>query len=380
MRSPSPAAPPPCTVPRPSPGSAPATWSPPRPCPSPPARPAPPTSGPPRVYVDIDPTTLNLDPGAVPDGIAALVAVHYAGLPVDLAALTRRPRVVIEDAAHALGARTPDGPVGNCARSDMTCFSFHPVKSITTGEGGAVTTNDDDLADRLRALPPPRPPAACPRRAPGPPGSTRSASTTASPTCRPRSAPASSTSWTGSSLAAPSWPAATTTRLADLDVVCPRCGPGWHRPRPPPLPGPRRAPGRRGGRTASPGHRRAGPPRPDPPPPGLRRGDHSRRPAGDRGGLRPRPVAPALLRPDRRRAGHRRRPPSGGSSRWRCPRVTPPWSGPSGSSRSAPRRCRSTPASSCRACPRSSSSAARAPTSGTSTATSSSTSRWRSAR
>ena len=103
-------------------------------------------------YVDIDPTTMNLDPGAVPDGIAALVAVHYAGLPVDLAALNHRPPVVIEDAAQALGARTPDGPVGNCAGSDMTCFSFHPVKSITTGEGGAVTTNDDDLADRLRAF------------------------------------------------------------------------------------------------------------------------------------------------------------------------------------------------------------------------------------
>lgn len=104
------------------------------------------------VYVDIDPTTMNFDPGAVPDGIAALVAVHYAGLPVDLAALNHRPPVVIEDAAQALGARTPDGPVGNCARSDMACFSFHPVKSITTGEGGAVTTNDDDLADRLRAF------------------------------------------------------------------------------------------------------------------------------------------------------------------------------------------------------------------------------------
>ena len=104
------------------------------------------------VYVDVDPTTMNLDPGAVPDGIAALVAVHYAGLPVDLSALNHRPPVVIEDAAQALGARTPDGPVGNCARSDMACFSFHPVKSITTGEGGAVTTNDDDLADRLRAF------------------------------------------------------------------------------------------------------------------------------------------------------------------------------------------------------------------------------------
>jgi UDP-4-amino-4,6-dideoxy-N-acetyl-beta-L-altrosamine transaminase len=99
--------------------------------------------------VDIDPATLNLDPALVgrPD---ALVAVHYAGLPFDLSALPVRPRVVVEDAAHALGARTPDGPVGNCARSDLTTFSFHPVKAITTGEGGAVTTNSDELAERLR--------------------------------------------------------------------------------------------------------------------------------------------------------------------------------------------------------------------------------------
>ena len=101
-------------------------------------------------FVDIDPDTLNLDVSAVPDDIDALVAVHYAGLPVDLTKLSRRPRVVIEDAAHAIGALTPDGPVGNCARSDMTCFSFHPVKTVTTGEGGAVTTNSADLAGALR--------------------------------------------------------------------------------------------------------------------------------------------------------------------------------------------------------------------------------------
>jgi len=100
-------------------------------------------------FVDIDPKTLNLDPAAV-DACEALVAVHFAGLPVDLAALTTRPRVVVEDAAHALGASTPDGPVGNCARSDMCTFSFHPVKAITTGEGGAVTTNSAVLADGLR--------------------------------------------------------------------------------------------------------------------------------------------------------------------------------------------------------------------------------------
>jgi perosamine synthetase len=105
-------------------------------------------------FVDIDPSTLNLDLGLVGTDVDALVAVHYAGLPVDLSTLSSlsaaRPRVVVEDAAHALGGRTPAGPVGNCAHSDLCTFSFHPVKSITTGEGGAVTTNSDELAARLR--------------------------------------------------------------------------------------------------------------------------------------------------------------------------------------------------------------------------------------
>jgi UDP-4-amino-4,6-dideoxy-N-acetyl-beta-L-altrosamine transaminase len=101
-------------------------------------------------FVDIDPTTLNLDLTSVGPDCDALVAVHYAGLPADLSSLRSRPRVVVEDAAHALGARTPDGPVGNCARSDLCTFSFHPVKAVTTGEGGAVTTNSDELAERLR--------------------------------------------------------------------------------------------------------------------------------------------------------------------------------------------------------------------------------------
>jgi len=102
------------------------------------------------VLLDIDPSTLNLDVATVPDDVDALVAVHFAGLPVALDQLAARPRIVIEDAAHAVGATTADGPVGSCRRSDMCCFSFHPVKTITTGEGGAVTTNDDELADRLR--------------------------------------------------------------------------------------------------------------------------------------------------------------------------------------------------------------------------------------
>lgn len=100
--------------------------------------------------LDIDPDTWNIDISRVDESVQALVPVHYAGLPVDLAHLPTRPRWIIEDASHALGAHTPDGPVGNCAHSDMTVFSFHPVKPITTGEGGMVTTNDDDLAFRLR--------------------------------------------------------------------------------------------------------------------------------------------------------------------------------------------------------------------------------------
>lgn len=100
-------------------------------------------------FVDIDPDTLNLDLTELPE-CDAVVAVHFAGLPLDLSRMRRRPRVVIEDAAHALGATTPDGPVGNCAHSDMCMFSFHPVKSLTTGEGGIITTNSEKLAERLR--------------------------------------------------------------------------------------------------------------------------------------------------------------------------------------------------------------------------------------
>lgn len=100
--------------------------------------------------VDIDPQTLNMRLDALPGDTSAVVAVHYAGLPVDLRTLPRRPEIIIEDAAQALGAWTPDGMVGNCAHSDMTCFSFHPVKPVTTAEGGVVTTNNDDLAARLR--------------------------------------------------------------------------------------------------------------------------------------------------------------------------------------------------------------------------------------
>lgn len=102
------------------------------------------------VFVDVEESTMNLDPALVPDTADALVAVHFAGLPLDLSRLERRPRVVIEDAAHALGAVGPLGPIGNCAASDMCVFSFHPVKPVTSAEGGIVTTNSPELAERLR--------------------------------------------------------------------------------------------------------------------------------------------------------------------------------------------------------------------------------------
>lgn len=100
--------------------------------------------------IDIDERTWNIDVDRIGPSVDALVAVHYGGLPVDLAALPHRPRVIVEDASHALGAWTPTGPVGNCAHSDVTVFSFHPVKPITTAEGGVATTNDPELAERMR--------------------------------------------------------------------------------------------------------------------------------------------------------------------------------------------------------------------------------------
>jgi perosamine synthetase len=82
----------------------------------------------------------------------AVIPVHFTGLPAPMAeirAAVGDDVVVIEDAAHAVGAFTPDGPVGACRHADMAAFSFHPVKTITTAEGGMVTTRDPELRDRL---------------------------------------------------------------------------------------------------------------------------------------------------------------------------------------------------------------------------------------
>lgn len=100
--------------------------------------------------IDIDLKSYNIDFRGLPP-VDAVIPVHFAGLPVDLRQIGgAAPAVVIEDAAHALGSRTPDGPVGRSPHSDVTCFSFHPVKPITSGEGGMAVTNNSDIAERLR--------------------------------------------------------------------------------------------------------------------------------------------------------------------------------------------------------------------------------------
>jgi perosamine synthetase len=111
-------------------------------------------------FADVNAVTANLDTARAvgdgsADGVKAVVAVSLTGLPVDLEplqALRDQGVIVIEDAAHAVGARRAQEPVGAGGLADMTCFSLHPVKSMTTGEGGVVTTASDDLAEALRTF------------------------------------------------------------------------------------------------------------------------------------------------------------------------------------------------------------------------------------
>lgn len=110
------------------------------------------------VFVDVQPETLNLDPKKIETAITsrtrAILPVDYAGQPADLdeinAIAAHHGLTVIEDAAHALGATFGGKRVGSL--STMTTFSLHPVKHITTGEGGMVTTDDEGLAQKLRAF------------------------------------------------------------------------------------------------------------------------------------------------------------------------------------------------------------------------------------
>lgn len=114
-------------------------------------------------FVDIDPETYNMCPkklqkklkhaklnGTLPK---VLVPVHHCGQSCDMKTIHQICQEynvkIIEDASHAIGGRYLEEPIGNCAYSDITVFSFHPVKIITTGEGGAALTNNDQLAEKM---------------------------------------------------------------------------------------------------------------------------------------------------------------------------------------------------------------------------------------
>lgn len=107
------------------------------------------------VFADIDPLTYNIAPREIEKCITsrtkAIISVHYTGQPCDMEQITaiakKHGLTVIEDGAHALGAVYNGRKIGSI--SDMTCFSFHPVKPITTGEGGMVVTQDEALYRRL---------------------------------------------------------------------------------------------------------------------------------------------------------------------------------------------------------------------------------------
>lgn len=107
------------------------------------------------VFADIKPETYNIDPSDIKKKITnktrAIIAVHFTGQPCELDEIHEIAKeynlVVIEDAAHALGAEYKGRKIGSI--SDLTTFSFHPVKHITTGEGGMITTNDEELYKKL---------------------------------------------------------------------------------------------------------------------------------------------------------------------------------------------------------------------------------------
>lgn len=117
-------------------------------------------------FVDIDPRTYNLSPQALEAKLLdaqrtnrlpkIVVAVHLCGQPCDMRAIhalsERFGFRIIEDASHAIGGRYRGEPIGNGRYSDIAVFSFHPVKIITTAEGGIAATNDPELADRMARL------------------------------------------------------------------------------------------------------------------------------------------------------------------------------------------------------------------------------------
>ncbi|MCQ8180222.1 UDP-4-amino-4,6-dideoxy-N-acetyl-beta-L-altrosamine transaminase [Methylomonas sp. SURF-1] len=117
-------------------------------------------------FVDIDPRTYNLSVAALEEKLQAaerdgklpkvVIPVHLCGQSCEMAAIHALSEKygfkIIEDASHAIGGKYRNQPIGNCRYSDITVFSFHPVKIITTAEGGMALTNDTELADKLALL------------------------------------------------------------------------------------------------------------------------------------------------------------------------------------------------------------------------------------
>ena len=117
-------------------------------------------------FVDIDPQTYNLSVECLQKKLAVaktagalpkvVIPVHLCGQPCDMERIHSLSKhygfKIIEDASHAIGGRYKDEPIGNCRYSDITVFSFHPVKIITTGEGGIALTNNEQLAKTMRLL------------------------------------------------------------------------------------------------------------------------------------------------------------------------------------------------------------------------------------
>jgi UDP-4-amino-4,6-dideoxy-N-acetyl-beta-L-altrosamine transaminase len=113
------------------------------------------------VFADINEQTYSVDINTIKiktsDNTKVIIPVHFAGQAVPMKEIydfaKKENFKIIEDAAHAIGSKYIDGsPVGNCKYSDMTIFSFHPVKTITSAEGGAITTNDQKLYKKLQIL------------------------------------------------------------------------------------------------------------------------------------------------------------------------------------------------------------------------------------
>ncbi|WP_276278583.1 DegT/DnrJ/EryC1/StrS family aminotransferase [Haloarcula regularis] len=107
-------------------------------------------------WVDVEPETLNMSPDAlqkrITDDTAAVIPVHYGGQPAEIESIVEiahdHDAVVIEDCAHAVGTTFQDKSIGTIG--DIGCFSFQATKPLTTGEGGALVTDDDDIASQAK--------------------------------------------------------------------------------------------------------------------------------------------------------------------------------------------------------------------------------------